>query len=191
MKQSSQVLLLELFKILLRGSKSILEELKRKKMLINMHRDSLSTKMTLQQLILLVVNLETLLLQENVENSQLFMFGIISRCNLLEVSSLEHRQKEQLHQLSVLARDMQLLLTKAMSIQCIFIMFKEKKCFFSFLLEVMLFSISNGQRNQMILDLSLFQQDLFNFGIQLMQVKNFLRMEHSELNFNKLNFHVL
>lgn len=150
MRLSSQVLRLELFRILLRGSKSISEELKRKKMLRNMPRDSHSTKMTLQLLIQLGVNLETQLLQENVENYLQFTFGIISRCNLLEASSLEHKQKEQLPQLLVHARDMQQLLTKAMSIQCIFITFKEKKCFFSFLLETMLFSISNGQRNQMI-----------------------------------------
>ena len=94
MRLYSQVLLLALFRILLRGSKSFSEELKRKKMLRNMRRDSLSTKMTSQLLTLPVVSLETLLWQENVENCQQFTFGIISRCNRLEVSSSEHKQKE-------------------------------------------------------------------------------------------------
>lgn len=94
MRLYSQVLLLALFRILLRGSKSFSEELKRKKMLINMHRDSLSTKMTSQLLTLLVASLEILLWQENVENCQRFTFGIISRCNRLETSSSEHKQKE-------------------------------------------------------------------------------------------------
>ena len=61
MRLYSQVLLLALFRILLQGSKSFSEELKRKKMLRNMRRDSLSTKMTSQLLTLPVVSLETLL----------------------------------------------------------------------------------------------------------------------------------
>jgi len=60
MKLFSQVLLLVLFKISLQESKSFSEELKRKKMLINMFKDSLITKMTLLPLTQLVVNLETL-----------------------------------------------------------------------------------------------------------------------------------
>jgi len=60
MKLFSQVLLLVLFKISLQESKSFSEELKRKKMLINMFKDSLTTKMTLLPLTQLVVNLETL-----------------------------------------------------------------------------------------------------------------------------------
>jgi hypothetical protein len=67
-------------------------------------------------------------------------------------------------------------------------MSKEKKCFFSFQLETMLFLTSNGLENQMILDLLLFLLDLFNSGIQLMQAKNFLRMEHLELSSNRPNF---
>lgn len=94
MRLYSQVLLLALCRILLRGSKSFLEELKRKKMLRNIRRDSLSTKMTSQLLTLPVVSLETLLWQENVENCQRFTFGIISRCNRLEAFSSEHKQKE-------------------------------------------------------------------------------------------------
>jgi len=52
----------------------------------------------------------------------------------------------------------------------------------------MLFLTSNGLENQMILDLLLFLLDLFNSGIQLMQAKNFLRMEHLELSSNRPNF---
>ena len=61
MRSFLQVLLLELFRISLRGSKNFSEGLKRIKMLRSMCRDSLSTKMISQPLTLLVASLETLL----------------------------------------------------------------------------------------------------------------------------------
>ena len=61
MRSFLQVLLLELFRISLRGSKNFSEGLKRIKMLKSMCRDSLSTKMTSLPLTLLEVNLEILL----------------------------------------------------------------------------------------------------------------------------------
>ena len=139
----------------------------------------------------LVERQEILLLQENVVKCQLYMSGIISLCNQLETFNWELKRKVLLPSLSVHAKDMLLLSIKAMIILCISIMFREKKCFFNLLLEMMPFLIFNGLKNQMILDLLLFLLELFNFGIQLMQAKNYLKMVLSEQSSNKLNSPVL
>jgi hypothetical protein len=47
-----------------------------------------------------------------------------------------------------------------------------------------------GLKNQTILDSQQSQQDLYNFGIQLMPQKNFSRMGHLDKSFLKLNFTV-
>ena len=94
MKLYSLVLLLEQSKISQQESKNSSEVLKRKKMLKSIFQDSLIIKMILQQQMLQVVKQEILQLLENAEKCQLFMFGIISLCNLLETFNQELRQKE-------------------------------------------------------------------------------------------------
>ena len=170
MKSFLQVQLLVLFKILQHESKNFSVELRRKKMQKNISKDSHTIKMTLQLQMQLVERQEILLLQENVVKCQLYMSGIISLCNQLETFNWELKRKVLLPSLSVHAKDMLLLSIKAMIILCISIMFREKKCFFNLLLEMMPFLIFNGLKNQMILDLLLFLLELFNFGIQLIKI---------------------
>lgn len=115
------------------------------------------------------------------------MSGIVTLCNLQLLSTLELVLRVQLLYLSVHAKDTQLLLTRVMTILCIFIMSKEKRCFFPFQQDLIQSLIFSGLKNPTILNLLQSLQDLFNSGTQLMLVKNYTKMVHSDQNSLKLN----
>ena len=138
-------------------------------------------------LILQVEKTEILLLLENVVKCLQFTFGIQILWALLLHSILELVLKVLLLYLLVHVKDMLLLLTKVMITLCISIMFKERRCFYPFLLGLTQSLIFSGLKNQMTLNFVLSLQDLFNFGIQQMLVKNCIKMVHSEQNSHKQN----
>jgi len=119
------------------------------------------------------------------------MFGTQWPWLPLQTLVLDQPLKELLLFLSVHVKDMWQPLIRVMTTQCTSTMFRERRCFWLCLLGLMLSAISNGQRNQMIWNLSLLLVVLFNSGTQLMQARNCLKMELSDLSSLKLNSTVL
>jgi hypothetical protein len=92
--------------------------------------------------------------------------------------------------LLVHVKDTLQLLIRVMITQCIFIMFKEKRCFFPSQQGLTLSLIFSGLKNQTISNLLQSLQDHFNSGTQLMLVRNYTKMVHSDQNSHKLNLTV-
>jgi hypothetical protein len=135
--------------------------------------------------------IEILLSQENVVRCLQSTYGIPTQCNQSLISILEQVPKVLLLYLSVHVKDMLLLLTRVMITPCIFIMFKEKRCFFPFQQGLTLSLIFSGLKNQTISNFVLSLQDHSNSGTQLMLVKNYTKMVHSDQNSLKLDLTAL
>ena len=181
----------ELFKILQLKSKNSLEVLKKIRMLKNINQTGHTIKMMSPVLTLQAEIIEILLSQENVVRCLQSTYGIPTQCNQSLISILEQVPKVQLLYLSVHVKDMLLLLTRVMITPCIFIMFKEKRCFFPSQQGLTLSLIFSGLKNQTISNFVLSLQDHSNSGTQLMLVKNYTKMVHSDQNSLKLDLTAL